>query len=140
MNYADKKYSKELAWLFPESEKVIVEYWDSCRKECIFDRKRLPNPKYQGSFNGCDEWEHYPAINTDMALEVLPYLIHAKSIHGFDTDYILGLHKRKKDWLVSYGMFKEATDKLFVEALCAMIEYLVKEGIIKEELRNGKEA
>lgn len=133
MVYASLEHSKKLAWLFPDAE-----WWHIKQgKEGKFTG--LANDGVVKAYlrNSLDcmedglDWS-YPAITTDMALEILPYLISYKK-----RNYKLRIDKLEENL---YDVYYHNSDGykpckinpvLLRNALCLMIEYLVKEGIIK---------
>lgn len=126
MIYADIEYSKKLADEFPDSEWWWVpdmegdKYWV------------VENIKYISMYKK-EKLEHYPALTTDVLLERLPYIIRnvQSPVSGFNNDYILGLHKRSEDWLISYGMAQEVIDKSLPNALALMTIWLKEKGELK---------
>lgn len=104
--FADRKYSKKLAWMFPDA----------------LYRWHPPSNHYKEWFpavsiksDGSDR-KLLPAIHFDMVLEKLPKGTEINKLDNFTV------------W--SYG--KYTSDKKPSNALCKMLEWLVDEGIIKK--------
>ena len=124
--YADISHSNKLAWLFPD-----VEYW------WVWGKNQGKWFVSEGLHTSRVE-EKYPAITTDMALDVLPKDIRKR----YCSIKKLYISPTKKGWMVYYksGDFVSfhskrrllrTEDRLLQNALCKLIEHLVNENIIK---------
>jgi len=118
-NFADIKYSRKLAWLFPDAEWWWYKWNDNkCRDDYSIVTKDNESMIYAKSIKA-DIYIH-PAITTDMALEVLPI---STEIYKIRNGYLVKNDVRA----INY----EFEDKPLKNALCQMILYLVEEGVIK---------
>lgn len=128
MIYADIKYSKQLADLFPESEWWYHEFygrqWKKSVEYELLDRRienrytTLPSRKYS----------IYPALTTDMLLERLPSTIENKP-------FTLVINKGIVDYHASYPNIKGGVhfcDKSISNVLSKMLIYLKENDLLKE--------
>lgn len=119
-NYADISHSRELGYLFPDAEWWWVRIDDN---DLVVLHKDYDVPIKD--YNYSTE-RIYPAITTDMCLEILP-----DNIDGFYHE--LTIRKQSPDYQVSYSKSRMEIDKSLPNALCKLIQLLVKEGIINDK-------
>jgi len=110
--YADIEWSKKLGHLFPKAE-----YW-------------FRHDELNGWFisilkpDSCFTKQMFPAITINMALERLPEYTKLKK---YKEGYVVGVTSKE------FKQLESQSDKKAVNALCSMLYYLDKQGMIKEE-------
>ena len=126
MIYADIAHSKELKDLFPDAEWWWNRSKDAKCKDFSVDRLP-PNKGYDGHYN----IERYPALTTDMLLEILPEKLDQKPDYAKKR---LCIDKIGKDYRVLYYEIGVSfVDKTLPNALSLMVKYLRDNGLLKEE-------
>ena len=146
MIYANITHSKELKDLFPDAEWWWVKTYDiETRKEGKKKYWRQKDTLSWGVHNskcGCSDDKVYPALTTDMLLEILP---KKQGWFYIAQDYDRGAYDRYDEpvyigWAVWFRAKIKGKqyntpyrDKYLNNALCKMVKYLRDSGLLKEE-------
>lgn len=129
MEYASIEHSRKLARFFSEAEWWWITHAES---DCEF----IDSKDFIGSSRDdglCQSL--YPAITTDMALEVLRkpgrlVITQHEDRTGYDLRFYYFKESDKRT--TCYPNTKDMFDKSLPNALCKMIQHLADQGIIKE--------
>ena len=120
-NYADIEWSRKLGHLFPDAE-WWYRYFDDERQPDIYSKDQTMGEELKLLRRHI----HYPAISIAMALDKIPKMIDSNMFQiSFLDKVIVGY----VDYCQCPRIANIADDSL-PNALCSMIEYLDKEGLL----------